>query len=163
MRWPFDWLGVLYYHTTAQRTTIRLKNISEEASVSPSIAQVALLVRDYDEAVDFFARALGFKLLEDRPLEGDKRWVVMAPPGGQGTALLLARAVDPEQLAHVGDQTGGRVFLFLHTDDFWRDYKAMQAHGVRFAEEPRSEPYGTVVVFYDLYGNKWDLMQPLGD
>ena len=123
------------------------------------IAAVAVLVRDYDEAVAYFTGTLGFAVVEDTPLGGGKRWVVVRPPGG-GTALLLARAATPEQAARVGDQTGGRVFLFLRTDDFRRDYHEMQARGVRFAEEPREEAYGTVAVFLDLYGNRWDLVQP---
>jgi len=125
-----------------------------------SIALVTLVVRDYDEAIAFFTEALRFVVIEDTPLGDGKRWVVVAPLDARGTALLLARAATPAQVAHVGDQTGGRVALFLHTDDFWGDYRHMQAHGVRFAEAPRQEPYGRVVVFYDLYGNKWDLVQP---
>lgn len=124
------------------------------------IACVALLVRDYDEALAFFRTALGFAVVEDSALEGGKRWVVVAPPEGRGTALLLARAATREQERCVGNQSGGRVFLFLHTDDFWRDYRSMTLRGVRFTEEPRIEPYGTVAVFQDLYGNKWDLVQP---
>lgn len=124
-----------------------------------SIALVTLVVRDYDEAIEFFTDALRFALIEDTPLDDGKRWVVAAPPGSQGASLLLAQAATPEQAARVGHQTGGRVAFFLHTDDFWRDYRHMEARGVRFAEEPRQEPYGTVVVFYDLYGNKWDLVQ----
>lgn len=127
-----------------------------------AIGSVALLVRDYDEAIAYFTTALGFELVEDTPLGGGKRWVRVAPPGG-GTALLLARAANPEQLARVGDQAGGRVFLFLHTDDFARDHAAMLAQGVRFVEAPRRESYGTVVVFEDLYGNRWDLIQPAAD
>ena len=122
-----------------------------------SIGHVSLLVREYDEAVAFFTRTLGFDLLEDTDLGGGKRWVLVSPGGG--TALLLARAVTPEQLARVGDQAGGRVFLFLHTDDFDRDFKLLTERGVRFVEEPRYEPYGTVAVFLDLYGNRWDLLQ----
>ena len=124
-----------------------------------SIAPVTLVVRDYDEASAFFTEALRFAVLEDTPLGDGKRWVVVAPPDGRGAALLLARAAIPEQAAHVGDQTGGRVALFLHTDDFWAEYRHMQAHGVRFTEASREESYGRVVVFYDLYGNKWDLVQ----
>ncbi len=131
-----------------------------EVTVVRSIASLALLIRDYDEAIAFFTGALRFAVVEETLLSEDKRWVVVAPPDGQGAALLLAKAVTPEQLAHVGNQTGGRVFLFLHTSDFSADYRHMQAHGVRFAEEPREEPYGRVVVFFDLYGNKWDLVQP---
>ena len=121
---------------------------------------LALVVRDYDEAIAFFTTALRFALVEDMPLPDGKRWVVVAPQGGQGAQLLLARAATNEQLARVGDQTGGRVFLFLHTSDFEDDYRHMLEKGVRFAEEPREEEYGRVVVFYDLYGNKWDLLEP---
>ncbi len=128
--------------------------------MSHSIPFVTLVVRDYDEAIKFFTNALRFKLIEDTPQGEGKRWVVVAPPDSQGAALLLAQAATPEQRAHVGNQTGGRVFLFLHTRDFWDDYNHMRAHGVHFTEEPRYEPYGTVVVFEDLYGNKWDLIQP---
>ena len=124
-----------------------------------SIAAVALIVHDYDEAVHFFTHALRFAVVEDTPLPGGKRWVTVRPSGG-GTALLLARAATPEQAARVGDQTGGRVFLFLQTDDFWRDYHEMRGRGVRFAEEPRVEEYGAVAVFLDLYGNRWDLVGP---
>ena len=130
--------------------------------MAKSIASIALVVRDYDEAITFFREALRFTVVEDTPLGEGKRWVVVAPPGSQGASLLLAKAVTPEQLASVGNQTGGRVFLFLHTSDFWDDYHTMQAHDVKFAEEPREEPYGRVVVFFDLYGNKWDLVQPNG-
>ncbi len=133
--------------------------IQEDTQLSQSISAVALLVRDYDEAVRFFTDDLGFEVVEDTPLARDKRWVTVRPPGG-GTALLLARAANPEQAARVGDQTGGRVFLFLRTDDFWRDYHALRERGVRFAEEPRQEGYGTVAVFLDLYGNRWDLIGP---
>lgn len=123
-----------------------------------SIATVALVVRDYDEALSYFTRVLRFKVIEDRELTPEKRWLVVAPGGSQGARLLLAKAATPEQLAHVGDQTGGRVFLFLETDDFWETHAHLKSHGVSFAEEPRHEPYGTVVVFLDLYGNKWDLI-----
>jgi catechol 2,3-dioxygenase-like lactoylglutathione lyase family enzyme len=126
--------------------------------MSRRISQMALLVRDYDEAIAFFTRALGFTLLEDSPRENGKRWVRVAPPGGVGAALLLARAATPQQLRAVGNQSGGRVFMFLETDDFELDYRHMQSAGIRFAEEPRREDYGTVVVFLDLYGNKWDLI-----
>lgn len=125
-------------------------------------ALVTLLVRDYDEALAFYTNQLGFQLVEDRPLGPGKRWVVIAPPGGEpGAYLLLAQASSPEQLARVGDQTGGRVAFFLHTDDFPRDHARMTAAGVRFREPPRAEPYGTVAVFEDLYGNLWDLLQPV--
>ena len=125
-----------------------------------SIAHVALVVRDYDEALAFYVGTLGFELIEDseRPGEG-KRWVVIAPPGSSGSTLLLARAATPEQAGFVGNQSGGRVFLFLQTDDFWRDYHAMRAAGVVFVREPSAEGYGTVAVFEDLYGNRWDLLQ----
>lgn len=125
-----------------------------------NIAAVALLVRDYDEAIAFYTEKLDFVMVEDTPLDDEKRWVMLAPPSSGGTRLLLARAVGEGQLARVGDQTGGRVFLFLHTDDFRRDYRAMKARGVTFNETPREEPYGIVAVFADLYGNKWDLIEP---
>ena len=125
------------------------------------LAQVTLVVRDYDEALHFYTQQLGFQLLADTPLGEGKRWVLVAPPGaGGGSALLLAQADGPEQLARVGNQTGGRVFLFLTTDDFWRDYHRMLAQGVQFQETPREEVYATVAVFADLYGNLWDLLQP---
>lgn len=125
-----------------------------------AITSVALVVRDYDEAIAFFTGALRFSLVEDTPMGEGKRWVVVAPPGSTGAALLLAKAASPEQESRIGSQTGGRVFLFLHTSDFWDDYNHMLAHGVRFTEQPREEAYGRVVVFLDLYGNKWDLVQP---
>jgi catechol 2,3-dioxygenase-like lactoylglutathione lyase family enzyme len=124
------------------------------------LATVALLVHDYDEAIRFFTQALRFTLLEDTPQGQAKRWVVVAPPGGQGAALLLARAATPEQQALVGGQGAGRVWLFMHTDNFAADHAHMLAHGVRFAEAPRHEPYGTVAVFLDLCGNRWDLIEP---
>jgi catechol 2,3-dioxygenase-like lactoylglutathione lyase family enzyme len=124
------------------------------------LAAITLLVPDYDEARDYYTGTLGFELIEDMPLGGGKRWVVVAPPGGEGARLLLARASTPEQRARIGDQTGGRVFLFLHTDDFRRDYAALTARGVAFREAPREEPYGTVAVFADRYGNLWDLIEP---
>ena len=125
-----------------------------------SIVHVALVVRDYDEAIEFYTKKLGFRLVEDiyQP-EQDKRWVVVAPPGSQGTSLLLARASKPEQEPFIGNQTGGRVFLFLNTDDFWRDHARLTSLGITFVREPRSEPYGMVAVFQDLYGNLWDLLQ----
>lgn len=126
-----------------------------------SIFHVALVVRDYDEAIAFYTKTLNFTLIEDtyQPAQ-DKRWVVVAPPESSGTSLLLARASTPEQNAVIGGQTGGRVFLFLRTDDFWRDYREMASRGVTFVREPRNEPYGTVAVFKDLYGNLWDLVGP---
>ncbi len=123
------------------------------------IAQVALLVRDYDEALGFYIQKLGFALLEDSPMGEGKRWVVVAPPGERGCRLLLARAASPRQLDALGNQSGGRVFLFIDTDDFWRDYRAYQAAGVRFIDEPREEAFGTRVIFEDLYGNQFDLVQ----
>ncbi len=124
-----------------------------------SIALVSLVVRDYDEAIAYYTTALGFDLIEDSAREGGKRWVVVAPLGGRGASLLLARAATDDQKRSIGNQTGGRVFLFLHTDDFWRDYRTMLSRGVKFVEQPREETYGTVVVFEDLYGNRWDLVQ----
>lgn len=123
------------------------------------IGYVALLVRDYDEALAFYTEQMRFERVEDTLLDGGKRWVVVAPPGAAGSCLLLARAAGPEQESRIGNQTGGRVFLFLHTDDFWRDYHDMRSRGIRFVEEPRREPYGTVAVFVDLYGNRWDLLE----
>ncbi|MGB5131684.1 MAG: VOC family protein [Steroidobacteraceae bacterium] len=124
------------------------------------ISSIALLVRDYDEAIRFFTQALRFVLLEDEHRGGGKRWVRVSPSAG-GAALLLARAVTPEQERAVGNQSGSRVFMFLHTDDFHADFEHMKTHGVRFTESPRHESYGTVVVFLDLYGNKWDLIGPV--
>ena len=126
------------------------------------LTHVALVVRDYDEAIQFFCRRLHFTLVEDtyQP-EQDKRWVLVAPPGSTGANLLLARAATPEQAAHIGRQTGGRVFLFLHTDDFWRDYNDMLANGITFVRGPSVASYGTVAVFEDLYGNLWDLIGPV--
>ncbi len=125
----------------------------------PHLGLVTLVVRDYDEAIAFYVDALGFELREDTVLSDGKRWVVVAPAGAREAALLLARGATPEQEERVGDQTGGRVSLFLHTEDFDRDYARMRAAGVRFEEEPRREPYGTVAVFQDLYGNRWDLIE----
>ncbi len=125
------------------------------------LAHVTLVVRDYEEAIHFYTQQLGFQLVADTPLGDGKRWLLVAPPGSVGgSALLLARADGPEQLRYVGNQTGGRVFLFLTTDDFWRDYHRMVAQGVQFQEAPREEVYATVAVFADLYGNLWDLLQP---
>jgi catechol 2,3-dioxygenase-like lactoylglutathione lyase family enzyme len=129
-----------------------------------SIVHIALLVREYDEAIQFYTEILNFDLIEDtyQP-DQDKRWVVVAPPGSKGATLLLARASKPEQEQFIGNQTGGRVFLFLNTDDFWRDYQAMKNKGVRFVRNPKEEDYGIVAVFEDLYGNLWDLLQLNGD
>ena len=126
-----------------------------------SLGLVSLLVRDYEEALEFFVGRLGFSLVEDADVPAQsKRWVVVSPPGACESRLLLARASTPEQESRIGAQTGGRVFLFLHTDDFWRDYARYKAKGVEFVRPPRREPYGTVAVFKDLYGNMWDLLQP---
>lgn len=125
-----------------------------------SIVHISLVVNDYDEAIDFYTKKLKFNLIEDtyQP-EQDKRWVVVSPPGSNGTAILLARASKEEQMSFIGNQTGGRVFLFLGTDDFWRDYNDMVAKGIEFVREPQEQDYGTVAVFKDLYGNLWDLLQ----
>jgi catechol 2,3-dioxygenase-like lactoylglutathione lyase family enzyme len=125
-----------------------------------SIVHVALMVRDYDEAIEFYTKKLNFTLVEDiyQP-EQDKRWVVVSPPGSNGAALVLARASKPEQESFIGNQTGGRVFLFLNTDDFWRDYENMIAQGIEFVREPKQQEYGMVAVFKDLYGTRWDLLQ----
>jgi catechol 2,3-dioxygenase-like lactoylglutathione lyase family enzyme len=125
-----------------------------------SIVHIALVVRDYDEALDFYINKLNFELIEDtyQP-EQDKRWVVIAPPGSKGTTLLIARASKAEQEAFIGNQSGGRVFLFLNSDDFWRDYNEMLAKGIKFVRPPKQADYGMVAVFEDLYGNLWDLLQ----
>ena len=127
--------------------------------MAQTIGYIALLVRDYDEAIAFYTGVLGFELVEDKPVEANKRWVLVAPRGRTSPCLLLARAATPEQQSRIGNQTGGRVFLFLHTDDFHSDYQELKARGVRFVRQPREESYGTVAVFEDLYGNKWDLLQ----
>jgi catechol 2,3-dioxygenase-like lactoylglutathione lyase family enzyme len=135
---------------------------SVELGMRQTLGYATLVVRDYDEAIAFFSRKLGFDVVEDSPSKDrqgrDKRWVLIAPPGSRGTQILLARASTPEEESRVGNQTGGRVFLFLHTDDFWRDYNAMVAREVKFVREPKEDSYGTVAVFEDLYGNKWDLL-----
>jgi catechol 2,3-dioxygenase-like lactoylglutathione lyase family enzyme len=131
--------------------------------MAQTLGYVALVVRDYDEALEFFTQSLGFTVVEDslsKDRNGqEKRWVLVRPPGSRGTDLLLARASTPEESSRVGNQTGGRVFLFLHTDDFWRDYREMTARGIKFRRQPRDEAYGTVAVFEDLYGNLWDLLE----
>lgn len=128
-----------------------------------SIVHIALVVRDYDEAIEFYTKKLKFTLSEDsyQP-EQDKRWVVVSPPGSSGTSIVLARASKPEQEPFIGNQSGGRVFLFLHTDDFWRDYRDMLSKGIEFVREPKSADYGMVAVFKDLYGNLWDLLERKG-
>jgi catechol 2,3-dioxygenase-like lactoylglutathione lyase family enzyme len=123
------------------------------------IGYIALLVRDYDEAISYFIEKLGFAVAEDTDLGGGKRWVLVAPLGSVETRLVLVKAVSADQLPCIGNQTGGRVFLFLHTDDFWRDYEAYCSRGVVFREDPREEQYGIVAVFEDLYGNRWDLIE----
>ena len=124
-----------------------------------TIGHVTLVVRDYDEAVAFFTHALGFRVIKDIVLGEGKRWILVGPPNSRGTSLLLAQASTLDQVSCIGNQTGGRVFLFLHTEDFWRDYSEMKARDVKFSEAPREEAYGTVAVFEDLYGNKWDLLE----
>jgi catechol 2,3-dioxygenase-like lactoylglutathione lyase family enzyme len=124
------------------------------------IAHMALVVRDYDEAISFYTQQLNFRLVEDTVLSETKRWVLVAPPGSSDTCLLLAKAANEQQLSRVGNQTGGRVFLFLYTDDFQRDYTAMKAKGIVFVREAEEQPHGTVAVFSDLYGNLWDLIEP---
>jgi catechol 2,3-dioxygenase-like lactoylglutathione lyase family enzyme len=128
--------------------------------MSQTIGLVTVVVRDYDEALDFYVKTLGFTLVEDSFVpEQNKRWVVVAPPGSTGAGLVLGRAVNDDQASRIGRQTGGRVFLFLYTDDFWRDFNAYRSRGVRFVRDPAEQPYGTVAVFEDLYGNLWDLVQ----
>lgn len=122
------------------------------------LSLISLLVADYDEAIHFYTEKLGFELVEDSP-QGNKRWVVVRPQGAVETAILLAKASNEQQIQQIGNQCGGRVFLFLHSDDFWRDHKRMQQLGVKFLETPREEAYGTVAVFEDLYGTRWDLLQ----
>jgi catechol 2,3-dioxygenase-like lactoylglutathione lyase family enzyme len=130
-------------------------------SVKQSIGLAALVVREYEEALEFYVGTLGFRVVEDINIpEQTKRWVVVAPPGSTESRLLLARAVGDEQTSRIGNQTGGRVFLFLYTDDFWRDFHSYKAKGVVFVREPKEEGYGTVAVFRDLYGNLWDLVEP---
>jgi catechol 2,3-dioxygenase-like lactoylglutathione lyase family enzyme len=132
--------------------------------MNQSLGLVSLVVREYDEALEFFVGKLGFSLVEDAYVpEQAKRWVVVSPPGTVGARLLLARASTPEQRSRIGDQTGGRVFLFLYTDDFWRDYESYRAKGVEFVRDPKDQPYGTVAVFKDLYGNLWDLVELTGE
>ncbi len=135
-------------------------NFFKEIQLNQSILHIALVVRDYDEAIAFYTEKLHFTLVEDtyQP-EQDKRWVVVAPPNSTGTTILLAKASTPEQESFIGNQAGGRVFLFLNTDDFWRDYNEMVSKGIKFVREPKEQPYGMVAMFEDLYGNLWDLLQ----
>ena len=136
------------------------RNVCANHFMKQCIGQVALVVREYDEAIDFYVRMLGFTLIEDTYIaEQDKRWVIVAPPGSTESRLLLAKAVGEQQSSRIGNQSGGRVFLFLFTDDFWRDFHAYKAQGVVFVREPKETSYGTVAVFKDLYGNLWDLLQ----
>ena len=132
--------------------------------IMQTIGYVTIVVEDYDEAIKFYVETLGFRLIEDTAIEAqNKRWVLVAPPGSTESKLLLARAEGAEQLSRIGNQTGGRVLLFLHTDDFWRDFNAYKSKGVVFVREPIEESYGTVAVFRDLYGNLWDLLQLRGN
>ena len=128
--------------------------------MKPSIVHIALVVKDYDEAIEFYTKQLNFELIEDTyQSEQDKRWVVVSPPGSSGATLLLARASNSRQGSFIGNQSGGRVFLFLNTDDFWRDYNDMKAKGINFVRDPQQQDYGMVAVFEDLYGNRWDLLE----
>ena len=124
------------------------------------IAHIALVVKDYDDAIEFYTKKLNFNLVEDTKLDEEKRWVIISPPGASECTLLLAKAANERQLESVGNQSGGRVFLFLFTDNFWRDYHGMLEKGIEFIREPKKESYGTVAVFEDLYGNLWDLLEP---
>ena len=124
------------------------------------LALMALVVKEYDEAIEFFTQKLNFQLIEDTPITTTKRWVRIAPPGAKETCLLLAKAKNEKETKSIGNQSGGRVFLFLNTDDFWRDYNKMLAEGIKFVRPPKEESYGTVAVFEDLYGNLWDLIEP---
>jgi uncharacterized glyoxalase superfamily protein PhnB len=136
--------------------------LAERIRMNQRLVQIALVVNDYDEAIEFYTQQLDFDLIEDTKLSETKRWVVISPKGQNSCALLLAKAAKEEQRTRVGNQTGGRVFLFLHTDNFQRDYNKMLANNIRFVREPAEEPYGTVAVFEDLYGNLWDLIEPKG-
>jgi catechol 2,3-dioxygenase-like lactoylglutathione lyase family enzyme len=149
---------------SARRADIYRSRRDHSQNIPQTIGYISLLVRDYDDAITFFTQSLDFHLIEDTPSKDrqgrDKRWVLIAPPGSKGTKILLARASNEEEATRIGNQTGGRVFLFLHTDDFWRDYNRMKEKGVRFIREPKQEEYGKVTVFEDLYGNQWDLLEP---
>ena len=137
-----------------------MPSFQKQKPLKQRIAHIALVVRDYDEAIEFYTKKLDFRLVEDTRIDENKRWVLAAPPGAQECALLFAKAANENQLESVGNQAGGRVFLFLFTDDFWRDYEKLRAREVRFVRPPKEEEYGTVAVFEDLYGNLWDLLQP---
>lgn len=136
--------------------------ILKTKQMTQKIANIVLLVNNYDEAIEFYTQSLGFTLIEDTVMSETKRWVIVSPPGATESRLLLAKAKNEAQKIRVGDQVGQRVFLFLHTDDFWRDYKKMTEKKVKFVREPSEEVYGTVAVFEDLYGNLWDLVEPKG-
>ena len=162
-QWIAAWTDLVEFEVypviTSAEASSRVFGTTPAAQAKQSITRVTLVVRDYDEAIDYFTKQLGFWLIEDEKLTAEKRWVVVAPASGSGVSLLLARAANAEQSAAVGEQAGGRVFLFMDTDDFDRDYAAFHARGVHFIEKPRQETYGTVAVFEDLYGNRWDLVQ----
>ncbi len=160
MHIPQDWTVLSITVRLAVRGLDRSAALVLDGCMTQAIATVSLLVREYDEAIVFYRDRLGFSLVADTDLGGGKRWVIVAPPGNRGARLLLARADGPEQAATVGRQAGGRVMLFLETDDFARDHNWMMTNGVTFLEAPRHEPYGSVAVFVDLYGNKWDLIEP---
>ncbi|MBA6417883.1 VOC family protein [Colwellia sp. 6M3] len=128
-------------------------------AIKQRISNIALVVENYDDAIEFYTQKLNFELIENTDLGGGKRWVQISPPNAEGTNILLAKASNEQQQQSIGNQAGGRVFLFLQTNDFWRDYEYMKSQGVEFTEQPRVEEYGTVVVFKDLYGTKWDLLQ----
>lgn len=153
------WIDEIYWQAVAPLGSIAPLLVCCLASImKQSLSLISLLVADYDEAITFYTQKLGFELLEDSP-QGEKRWVVVRPKGASETAILLAKASTEQQKQQIGQQAGGRVFLFLKTDDFWRDHARMQQQGVRFLETPRKEAYGTVAVFEDLYGSRWDLLQ----
>lgn len=141
----------------------RISEQNNQKTMKQYLAQIALVVDDYDEAIRFYTQVMGFELVEDTVLSETKRWVLVAPPGSTGCRLLLAKAANEEQKSRVGNQTGGRVFLFLHTDDFWGIYRQLVSHKVKFVREPSEESHGTVAVFEDLYGNLWDLIEPKKD
>jgi len=152
-----------HFQSVVTQSAATAMNQPRVPQMKQSLGLVSLVVRDYDEALDFFVGKLGFLVVEDSPVpEQAKRWVVIAPPGATESRLLLARASTSEQESRIGAQTGGRVFLFLYTNDFWRDYEHYKKQGIVFVREPKKEPYGTVAVFRDLYGNLWDLLEPSG-
>lgn len=154
---------MIYLHNLFKKDAEPLQKINPQnyytKTMKQNLVHMALVVNDYDEAIDFFTTKLNFTLIEDTPQSETKRWVLVAPPGSDGCTLLLAKAVGEEQKSRIGNQTGGRVFLFLGTDDFYRDYENMKSKGITFIREPATEEYGIVSVFKDLYGNLWDLIQ----